>query len=110
MSATTSSTTKALPTAFNALLTLCPQASTYQSPLAAHFLVYKDVTSKAGWNYYRYNEGSFVGPTASRYFHANETTLALKHAFLNITSTALRIIRNRDRLRCALSGESSTRF
>ena len=26
-----------------------------------------------GWNYYQYGEGSFVGPTAPRYFHANST-------------------------------------
>ena len=69
-------------TAFNALLPLGPLASTYQSPLAAlDFVVHKDVTFKAGWNYYQYNEGSFVGPTAPRYFHANNTTLALKYAF-----------------------------
>ena len=69
-------------TAFNALLPLGPLASTYQSPLAAvDVKVYKNVTFKAGWNYYQYSEGSFVGPTAPRYFHANNTTLALKYAF-----------------------------
>ena len=69
-------------TAFNTLLPLGPLASTYQSPLAAvDFLVHKNVTFKAGWNYYQYNEDSFVGPTAPRYFHANNTTLALKYAF-----------------------------
>jgi len=44
-------------------------------------LVHKNVTFKAGWNYYQYAEDSFVGPTASRYFHANNTTLALRYAF-----------------------------
>jgi hypothetical protein len=69
-------------TNFNNLLPLGPLASTYQSPLAAvDILIHKDVTFKAGWNYYQYNEGSFVGPTAPRYFHANNTTLALKYAF-----------------------------
>ncbi len=69
-------------TQFNTLLPLGPLASTYQSPLAAvDFLVHKDLTFKAGWNYYQYNEGSFTGPTLSRYFHANNTTLALRYAF-----------------------------
>jgi hypothetical protein len=35
----------------------------------------------SGWNYYQYNEGSFVGPTASRYFHANSLTESLRYAF-----------------------------
>ncbi|MGB7603164.1 MAG: hypothetical protein WBM24_22875 [Candidatus Sulfotelmatobacter sp.] len=34
-----------------------------------------------GWNYYQYNEGSFVGPTAPRYFHANTLTESLRYAF-----------------------------
>ena len=69
-------------TQFNTLLPLGPLSSTYQTPLAAVDInVYKNVTFKAGWNYYQYNEDSFVGPTAPRYFHANNTTLALKYAF-----------------------------
>ena len=69
-------------TSLNTLLPLGPLSSTYQSPLAAvDVLVYKDVTLKAAWNYYQYGEGSFVGPTAPRYFHANNTTLALRYAF-----------------------------
>jgi hypothetical protein len=35
----------------------------------------------SGWNYYQYNEGSFVGPTAPRYFHANSVTESLRYAF-----------------------------
>jgi hypothetical protein len=35
----------------------------------------------SGWNYYEYNEGSFVGPTAPRYFHANSLTESLRYAF-----------------------------
>jgi hypothetical protein len=35
----------------------------------------------SGWNYYQYNEGSFVGPTAPRYFHANTLTESLRYAF-----------------------------
>ncbi len=69
-------------TQYNSLLPLGPLSSTYQSPLAAVDInIYKNVTFKAGWNYYQYNEGSFVGPTAPRYFHANNTTLALRYAF-----------------------------
>jgi hypothetical protein len=34
-----------------------------------------------GWNYYQYNEGSVVGPTAPRYFHANSVTESLRYAF-----------------------------
>jgi opacity protein-like surface antigen len=45
------------------------------------FLVHKNVTFKAGWNYYQYGESDFVGPTAPRYFHANNATLALRYAF-----------------------------
>ncbi len=69
-------------TQFNALLPLGPLSSTYQTPLAAVDInVHKNVTFKAAWNYYEYGEGSFVGPTAPRYFHANNTTLALRYAF-----------------------------
>jgi hypothetical protein len=69
-------------TSFNPLLPLGPLASTYQTPLAAvDVLVHKNVTFKAGWNYYQYGEDSFVGPTAPRYFHANNTTLALRYSF-----------------------------
>ena len=35
----------------------------------------------SGWNYYQYNEGSFVGPTAPRYFHANTITESLRYSF-----------------------------
>ena len=69
-------------TNLNLLLPLGPLSSTYQSPLATvDFVVRKNVTFKAGWNYYQYGEDSFVGPTAPRYFHANNTTLALRYAF-----------------------------
>ena len=69
-------------TNFNSLQPLGPLSSTYQSPLAAVEVgIYKGVSFKAGYNYYQYNEGSFVGPTAPRYFHANNTTLALRYAF-----------------------------
>jgi hypothetical protein len=69
-------------TSLNLLQPLGSLNSRYQSPLAAaDFQIRKDVTFKAGWNYYQYAEGSFVGPTALRYFHANNTTLAIRYAF-----------------------------
>jgi len=69
-------------TQFNVLQPLGPLSSTYQLPLAAIDIgLYKNVIFKAGWDYYQYGEGSFVGPTAPRYFHANNTMLALKYAF-----------------------------
>jgi opacity protein-like surface antigen len=40
-----------------------------------------NLEAKAGWNYYQYGEKSFVGPTDSRYFHANNATLGLRWAF-----------------------------
>jgi hypothetical protein len=69
-------------TSFNTLQPLGPLSSIYQLPLAAVDVnIYKNVTFKAGWNFYQYGEGSFVGPTAPRYFHTNNTTLALQYAF-----------------------------
>ena len=69
-------------TQFNPLLPLGVLSSMYQTPLAAvDFNIHKDVTFKAGWNYYQYGENDFVGPTARRYFHANNTTLALRYSF-----------------------------
>jgi hypothetical protein len=35
----------------------------------------------SGWNYSQYGEGSFVGPTAPRYFHANSLTESLHYEF-----------------------------
>lgn len=69
-------------TSLNALLPLGPLDSSFQSPLAGiDVKVYKGVTFKTAWNYYQYAEGSFVGPTAPRYFHANNTIVALRYAF-----------------------------
>ena len=69
-------------TSLNMLQPLGPLSSTFQSPLAAVEVgVHKNVTFKAAWNYYQYGEGSFVGPTAPRYFHANNSTVALRYAF-----------------------------
>jgi hypothetical protein len=66
----------------NTLQPLGPLASRLQQPLAAVDVeIAKNFTWHGGWNYYQYGEGSFVGPTLPRYFHANVATLSLKYAF-----------------------------
>lgn len=67
---------------FNILQPLGSLEYNYAQPLANLAVdLGHNLTAKAGWNYYQYGEGSFVGPTDSRYFHANNTTLALRWAF-----------------------------
>jgi len=67
---------------FNILQPLGSLQYKYYQPVAAlsvdlgHKLAWN-----SGWNYYQYNEGSFVGPTAPRYFHANNITESLRYAF-----------------------------
>jgi len=67
---------------FNVLQPLGSLQYKYQQPVAnlsidiGHKLAYN-----MGWNYYQYGEGSFVGPTAPRYFHANALTESLRYAF-----------------------------
>jgi hypothetical protein len=67
---------------FNVLQPLGSSEYKYSQPVAnlsvdlGHKLAYN-----MGWNYYQYNEGSFVGPTAPRYFHANLLTESLRYAF-----------------------------
>jgi len=67
---------------FNVLQPLGSLQYKYQQPLAdlcwdlGHNLAWN-----LGWNYYQYGEGSFVGPTAPRYFHTDTTTLSLRYAF-----------------------------
>jgi hypothetical protein len=67
---------------FNILQPLGSLQYKYQQPVAnlsvdlGHKLAWN-----TGWNYYQYNEGSFVGPTAPRYFHANSLTESLRYAF-----------------------------
>ena len=61
---------------------LGPLASRFQQPLGGIDVeIARNFTWHAGWNYYQYGESSFVGPTASRYFHANLATFSLKYAF-----------------------------
>src|ERR1700728_3848617 len=67
---------------FNILEPLGTVQYKYQQPVAnlsvdiGHKLAYN-----MGWNYYQYGEGSFVGPTAPRYFHANSLTESLRYSF-----------------------------
>jgi hypothetical protein len=67
---------------FNVLQPLGSLQYDYQQPVAnlsvdiGHKLAFN-----MGWNYYQYGEGSFVGPTAPRYFHANSLTESLCYAF-----------------------------
>jgi hypothetical protein len=67
---------------FNILQPLGTLQYTYQQPVANLSV---DLGHKwafnTGWNYYQYGEGSFVGPTAPRYFHANSLTESLRYAF-----------------------------
>jgi hypothetical protein len=67
---------------FNMLQPLGTVQYKYQQPVA-NLIV--DLGHKwafnTGWNYYQYGEGSFVGPTAPRYFHANSLTESLRYAF-----------------------------
>jgi len=67
---------------FNVLQPLGSLQYKYQQPVAN---VSVDIGHKfafnMGWNYYQYGEGSFVGPTAPRYFHANSLTESLRYAF-----------------------------
>lgn len=61
---------------------LGPLASRFQQPVGAIDVeIARNFTWHAGWNYYQYREGSFVGPTAPRYFHANVATFSLKYSF-----------------------------
>jgi hypothetical protein len=67
---------------FNILQPLGTLQYKYQQPVANLSV---DLGHKwafnTGWNYYQYGEGSFVGPTAPRYLHANSLTESLRYAF-----------------------------
>jgi hypothetical protein len=67
---------------FNVLQPLGSLQYKYQQPVAN---ISVDIGHKwaynMGWNYYQYGEGSFVGPTAPRYFHANSLTESLRYSF-----------------------------
>jgi hypothetical protein len=54
----------------------------YHQPVANILLdMGHNLAWNAGWNYYQYNEKSFVGPTSPRYFHAQTATVSLRYAF-----------------------------
>ena len=67
---------------FNILQPLGSLAYNYHQPVAGLDVeIARNLTWRAGWNYYQYGEKDFVGPTSPRYFHANNATLSLKYAF-----------------------------
>jgi hypothetical protein len=67
---------------FNSLQPAGSLQYNYHQPLANLDVdIGHHLTWSAGWNYYQYGEKSFVGPTTSRYFHANNATFSLRWAF-----------------------------
>jgi hypothetical protein len=66
----------------NPLAPLGPLQFNYHQPTAAFsYEMQKNWTWKTAWNNYDYNEKSSPGFTASRDFHGNVYTLALRYAF-----------------------------
>ena len=56
---------------FNSLQPLGSLQYDYHQPMANLAAdMGHNLTTKVGWNYYQYGEGSFVGPTNPQYFHA----------------------------------------
>jgi opacity protein-like surface antigen len=69
-------------TILNPLQPFGPLQFTYHQPVGSlSYEFVRNVSFNAAWNYDQYNEDSFVGPTAPRYFHDNRTTLSLRYAF-----------------------------
>jgi len=67
---------------FNILQPLGPLDYKYQQPVVGFSVdLGHHMAWNSGWNYQQYAEGSFVGPTAPRYFHANSVTESLHYAF-----------------------------
>ena len=67
---------------FNILQPLGSLAYNYHQPVANLSLQLSPrLDWNAGWNYYQYGEKSFVGPTAPRYFHANNATVSFRYSF-----------------------------
>jgi hypothetical protein len=67
---------------FNILQPLGSAEYKYYQPVASLSVALNEKISwNTGFNYYQYGEGSFVGPTAPRYFHANSVTSSLRYAF-----------------------------
>ncbi|HVZ59386.1 MAG TPA: hypothetical protein VG892_01255, partial [Terriglobales bacterium] len=66
----------------NPLAPLGPLRSQYHQPWASVAVaITSQISGKAAWNYWGYNEDSAVGPTAPRDFHANISTVSLRYAF-----------------------------
>jgi hypothetical protein len=67
---------------FNILQPLGSSQYMYYQPVANFSVgLSQKMAWNTGWNYYQYNEGSFVGPTSPRYFHANALTESLRYEF-----------------------------
>jgi hypothetical protein len=67
---------------FNILQPLGSLQYNYQQPVVKlTFDLGHNLAAIGAWNYYQYGEGSFVGPTLPRYFHANNSTFSLRWAF-----------------------------
>jgi len=67
---------------FNVLQPLGPLAYNYHQPLAKLDVdLGHNLSWLMGWNYAQYGEKSFIGPTDSRYFHANNATFSLRWGF-----------------------------
>jgi hypothetical protein len=67
---------------FNILQPIGSLAYNYHQPIASIDVdLARNFAWHGGWNYYQYGEKDFVGPTSSRYFHANDVTVSLRYAF-----------------------------
>jgi hypothetical protein len=67
---------------FNFLQPLGTLAYNYQQPIAnVSVELARGFSWNGGYNYHQYNESFESGPTAQRYFHANQATFGLHYAF-----------------------------
>jgi hypothetical protein len=74
--------TTGLPVTLNPLTPLGPLNYNYHKPYAQLAVQYlKNVTWKAAWGYYDYDEKADSDPTGPRSFHANLIDLTLRYAF-----------------------------
>ncbi len=66
----------------NQFVGLGPLNYTFHQPLAMLSIqMARNWSFNSYYNYDQYNEGTFNGPTAPRYFHDNRATLAVRYAF-----------------------------
>lgn len=74
--------TTGLPVTLNPLTPVGPLNYDYHKPYAGlAFALYKDLTWRAGWEYYDYVENATPDLTGPRNFHANLVDLTLRYAF-----------------------------